>query len=68
MCFKQRVSLRVEPGILFLYKKYPGDEAIKFPLFKKKTSKIKNKKLELEINTLTLLEISLRKEKCFYRH
>ena len=28
MFFKQRVSLRVEPGISFLYIKYLGDEAI----------------------------------------
>ena len=54
MSFKQRVSLRVEPGISFLCRKYLGDEAIKF-LFLKKISKIKKK---LEINTLTLLEIS----------
>ena len=39
MFFKQRVSPRVEPGISFLYRKYLGDEAIKFPLFKKKVVK-----------------------------
>ena len=30
--------------------------------------KVVKKKLELEIKTLTLLEISLKKEKSFYRH
>ena len=34
MLFKQKVSLPVEPGISFLYRKYLVDEAIKFP-FKK---------------------------------
>ena len=29
MFFKQRVSLRVEPGISFFYRKYLSDEAIK---------------------------------------
>lgn len=54
------VSLRVEPGISFFFRKYLVDEAIKFPF-----KKVLKQKIELEIKTLTLLEISLRKERCF---
>ena len=46
------VSLRVEPGISFFYRKYLVDEAIKYPFKKvvKQKNRIRNKNLNIAGN------------------